>query len=116
MLFMKSMIFAACLLAFPFSAFSAQLATYQGSFDNMGRSGFAIGEGQWVQVPAACKSYVRPGVISGFAASATDNRFAGISSCAKAVITFDLEGSSFCQNQGGREVFYSPNIVAIQCM
>lgn len=102
-------------LAFAASTSQAQiLATYVGSIQKVSASEYLTGKGYWKAVPQVCRPYVRPQSF-GFAASAEKSLAASSVSCPQAEITVDLEGSSFCRDQGGREIYFAPTVVAVKC-
>lgn len=110
---MKMLLTAAVLMA-SLSAQAQSLAVYIGPIQNVMESEFLVGKGTWKSVPKKCIPYVR-GQDIGFSATASDSIAGSKMTCNRAEITLDLEGSSFCQNQGGREIYFSPTIVSIKC-
>lgn len=108
-------IFMAALMTLSTYAVQAKiLGVYVGSIEKMSQAEFLIGKGFWKQIPYVCQPYTRQQSF-GFSAIADASLRTSNISCNKAEITLELERSSFCQDQGGREVYYSPTVVSIKC-
>lgn len=99
------------------STYAAQakiLGIYIGSIEKVSQAEFLTGKGFWKQIPNICKPYTRQQSF-GFSAAADSFLRTSNISCPQAEITLDLEDSSFCQDQGGREIYSSPTVVSIKC-
>jgi hypothetical protein len=90
------------------------LATYSGSVQKVIEGELLVGAGVWKSVPSQCAPYITK-QSQGFSASVTASVGQADIKCEQAEITLDLEKSSFCQDQGGMEVYFPPTIVAVKC-
>lgn len=93
---------------------SPKIAVFNTSAIYPALRGYLIGEGKWASVPDECIKFIDQETSEdGFSAAAPPG--SPIADCENAVVTLDLEGSSYCKDQGGTEVFFRPKIIAVDC-
>jgi hypothetical protein len=108
------MVFAMLVTLGSMAAQAQILATYSGSIQKISDNEFLAGEGTFTTVPSQCVSYVSK-QSHGFSASTKGSLSQADIKCDQAEITVDLENSSFCQDQGGKEFYFPPTVVAVKC-